>query len=174
MSKYTRALIFQKFRKAETDQAGLDHALRAAEIQFDRIADAEVRALVLRQRRERKKLELSKRKLVKAPLHPPSLHEVGGREQQSALSVPAESAAPKKDRKAVMKHLTDVAHKELQELKARLALETQRFINNNSNSNNVFLNITILVTILLLLQGRRQHTDAGEGNRRARTRAPVP
>jgi hypothetical protein len=122
------------FWKAETDQAGLDHALRRAEIEFDRIAEAEVRALILRQRRERTQRELSKRKLVKAPMHPPSLNEVGGREQQSALSV---AAAPKKDRKAVMKHLTDVAHKELQELKARLALETQRFIT-----------ITILIIII--------------------------
>jgi hypothetical protein len=165
MSKYIRALIFQNF----CDQAGLDHALRAAEIEFDRIAEAEVRALVLRQRRERIQLELSKRKLVKAPLHPPSLNEVGGREQQSALSVPA---VPKKDRKAVMKHLTDVAHKERQELKARLALETQRFI---TKTTIIFFNNIILVTTLLLLfQGCRQHADAGEGNRGARARAPVP
>ena len=110
---------------AETDQASLDHVIRAAEIEFDRVAEAEVRSLVLRQRRARAQRELSARKLVKAPLHPPSLDEVGGTQKQSALSA---RAPPQKDRRAAMKHLADVAHKELHELTARLARETEKAV----------------------------------------------
>jgi len=112
-------------RLLDHDEEGLGHYLRAEEIEFDRIATAEVQALILHQRRARAQEQLKNRKLVKAPLHPPSLADVGGQQKDSALSV---KAVPKKDRNAAMQHLANVSRKELLELQNRLHLRTEKSV----------------------------------------------
>lgn len=107
------------------EQESLQHIIRAAEAEFDRLANAEVHALLLEQRRRRKLKQLANRKLVKAPMHPPSLEEVGAVQRQTALSV---AAAPKKDRRAAMQHFDAMARKQIRELEERLTQQTEKSV----------------------------------------------
>ena len=82
-------------------------------------------SLIIEQRRRRKAKQLANRKLVKAPLHPPSLDEVGATQRQTALSV---AAAPKKDRRAAMQHFDAMARKQLREVEQKLVQQTENLV----------------------------------------------
>jgi hypothetical protein len=114
---------------ADNDKKAQEAYLRTAELEFDRIAHAEVQSLILHQRRRRNLDRIKGQRLVKEPLRPPSLQEVGGAEKMNALAV---REAPKKDKRAVLKHYDEVAARELQELKARLQRHKEKAVDDET------------------------------------------
>jgi hypothetical protein len=109
----------------EENEGGLDHALRAAEFEFDRIATIEVANLVRHQRQNRMTQWLQKQALVCKPMPSMSISEVGAREKQNALAV---HVPPCVDRIAAMKHFDEVSRKELLVLKQSLSAQMEATI----------------------------------------------
>ena len=109
----------------ENDDDGLEHFVRAAELEFDRLANAEVQALILQQRRRRNIARTKAMKLVKEPLHPPSMNEVGSVQAKGALAV---QTAPQRDHKAMMKHLDTMAKRKREQMVANLQQRQEKAV----------------------------------------------
>ena len=113
-------------RLIENDDDGLEHFVRAAELEFDRLANAEVQALILQQRRRRNIARTKAMKLVKEPLHPPSMNEVGSVQAKGgALAV---QTAPQRDHKAMMKHLDTMAKRKREQMVANLQQRQEKAV----------------------------------------------
>ena len=112
-------------RLVEDDDDGLEHFVRAAELEFDRLANAEVQALILQQRRRRNIARTKAMKLMKEPLHPPSMNEVGSVQAKGALAV---QTAPQRDHKAMMKHLDTMAKRKREQMVANLQQRQEKAV----------------------------------------------